>query len=70
MDAGSLTNILEMFPNVILTEPQISYVLLQTLKGLGFLHSLRRIHRDIKSDNVLLAFDGRVKLAGLSCVQI
>jgi len=63
MDGGSLTQILELFPGVTMTEPQISYVLLQTLKGLGFLHSLRRIHRDIKSDNILLTLDGHVKLA-------
>lgn len=35
---------------------------LQLLKALNFLHKLGRIHRDIKSENVLLAEDGRIVL--------
>jgi p21-activated kinase 1 len=35
----------------------------QTLSGLQHLHSKGVIHRDIKSDNILLAMDGNIKLS-------
>jgi serine/threonine-protein kinase CLA4 len=35
----------------------------QTCKGLGHLHAQSIIHRDIKSDNVLLDASGRVKIS-------
>jgi serine/threonine protein kinase len=33
------------------------------LRGLAFIHRFHRLHRDIKSDNVLVGFDGVVKVA-------
>lgn len=62
MDGGCLTDILEEFENVQMTELQIAYVCRETLRGLAYLHSYHRIHRDIKSDNLLLNTDGDVKL--------
>lgn len=38
----------------------------QTLNGLQHLHSKGVIHRDIKSDNILLALDGNIKLSKLT----
>jgi len=46
-----------------MTEPQIAYVTFESLKALFFLHNQFRIHRDIKSDNILLGEGGEVKLA-------
>nr|XP_042901373.1 mitogen-activated protein kinase kinase kinase kinase 5 isoform X3 [Parasteatoda tepidariorum] len=46
-----------------LTEHQIAYVCQETLNGLAYLHSLGKMHRDIKGANILLTENGDVKLA-------
>ncbi|XP_043219948.1 mitogen-activated protein kinase kinase kinase kinase 5-like isoform X2 [Amphibalanus amphitrite] len=46
-----------------LSEHQIAYVCKQTLHGLSYLHSLSKMHRDIKGANILLTEAGDVKLA-------
>lgn len=63
MGGGCLTDVLESFDTIQMTEPQIAYVARETLRALAYVHELHRIHRDIKSDNILLASDGAVKLA-------
>jgi len=63
MDGGCLTEILDLFPQVRLTEDQIAFVMTQVLTGLDYIHGLNKIHRDIKSDNVLLDTQGNAKLA-------
>jgi len=63
MDGGCLTDILEQFEDLKMTESQIAMVIRETLRALAYIHSLHRIHRDIKSDNILLNSDGCVKLA-------
>ncbi|XP_069698276.1 mitogen-activated protein kinase kinase kinase kinase 5 isoform X14 [Periplaneta americana] len=46
-----------------LTEPQIAYMCKETLHGLAYLHSMGKMHRDIKGANILLTESGDVKLA-------
>ncbi|KAH6571963.1 hypothetical protein BASA60_006920 [Batrachochytrium salamandrivorans] len=59
MEGGPLTDIID---NNKMLEPQISTVCFETLKGLDHLHKRNIIHRDIKSDNVLLDSQGHVKI--------
>ncbi len=58
---GSLTETLG--PGKTWNEPQIAYVCRESLKALAYLHRQHRLHRDIKSDNILVDVDGTVKIA-------
>ncbi len=46
-----------------LTEEEIATIIGESVKGLEYLHKNNLIHRDIKSGNLLLTSDGRLKLA-------
>ena len=46
-----------------LNEQFCKFVCLRVLKGLKFLHDIHILHRDVKSDNVLISAKGQVKLA-------
>ncbi|KAL8970551.1 MAG: hypothetical protein Q9183_001469, partial [Haloplaca sp. 2 TL-2023] len=60
MEGGALTDVIDN--NKQITEAQISTICHETCKGLAHLHSQNIIHRDIKSDNVLLDARGNVKI--------
>ncbi|MCJ1249337.1 Protein kinase [Trapelia coarctata] len=60
MNGGALTDVIEN--NNQISEAQIAAICHETCKGLAHLHGQEIIHRDIKSDNVLLDTKGRVKI--------
>ncbi|XP_071541230.1 serine/threonine-protein kinase 3 isoform X5 [Panulirus ornatus] len=60
--AGSVSDIMRLRKKT-LTEEEIATVVLDTLRGLEYLHLRRKIHRDIKAGNILLNTQGHAKLA-------
>ena len=60
MEGGSLTDVVTAN---LMTEGQIAAVSRETCQGLEHLHRHGVIHRDIKSDDVLLSLTGDIKLS-------
>ncbi|KAI8371114.1 kinase-like domain-containing protein [Blakeslea trispora] len=68
MAGGSLTDVVTQN---YMTEPEIATICVQILQGLDYMHSKGIIHRDIKSDNILIGMEGNIKLSDFGyCAQI
>ena len=60
-DGGSLLELIKILPKP-LNEEQIASLIYMILTGLNFLHENKKIHRDVKTGNILLTREGIVKL--------
>ncbi|ELP91583.1 serine/threonine protein kinase, putative [Entamoeba invadens IP1] len=68
MDFGELTNLIDLHQSLPMLEMHIAYVMDHLVDALCYIHSIGYIHRDIKSDNLLVKKDGIIKLANFGSV--
>jgi serine/threonine protein kinase len=61
-EAGSLSDVMEIC-EITFDESQIAVIMRETLLGLDYLHKNQKLHRDVKSGNILLSLQGECKLA-------
>ncbi|KAI1731753.1 protein kinase domain-containing protein [Ditylenchus destructor] len=66
---GSLWKIVHIHKEPIF-ECEIAAICEQALLGLQYLHSMKRIHRDVKAENILLTCSGNVKLADFGSASL
>jgi serine/threonine protein kinase len=62
MDGGAMTDFVYRYSKKM-PEDIIAYFMREMLDGLSTLHGKRQLHRDLKSDNILISLKGEVKIA-------
>lgn len=74
MEGGNLAEYLHKKRTecIYLKESEIALIMRSILRGLEFMHGMKRMHRDLKGENVLLSRDGKcVKLGDFGlCVEL
>lgn len=61
---GSVSDLIDI-TETPLSEIIIQFVIRSSLEGLNYLHSQKKLHRDIKGGNILVTEKGQVKLGTL-----
>lgn len=69
-DGGDLYQEVLSRKGAYMDEEHLWSILVQVTRGLGALHGLNILHRDLKSANVFLFKDGRVKLGDLNVSKV
>lgn len=60
MQGGTLAEAVERYS---FAESSVAYVAREILKALEYLHGHNLVHRDLKSANVMLTVEGKIKLS-------
>lgn len=69
-DGGSVSDILkDFYPNGIQNEALISTILSKVLLFLDYFHSHQQMHRNLKTNKILISMDGEVKVCGFCNVS-
>lgn len=70
-DAGDLSDLIDSYKkiNKPIEDEKIVNIFSQITEGLDYLHSKKILHRDLKTMNVLICKDGKVKLSDLGVAK-